>query len=99
VELSGVDINGLSPEHQRRISQVGLDRWLDEQCAQKQTAPLEPTPINKSKRTWRNCTQCGTPFLAKRVDARLCSTRCRIRAVRYGHGVGLAETDNQNTSL
>jgi hypothetical protein len=34
-----IDINGLSAEHQLRIREVGLDRWLDEQCA----PPKKPT--------------------------------------------------------
>ncbi len=109
MELStAIDINGLSVEHQRRIREVGLDKWIDEQCAPSKmtvtaspTAPntTDPTAINKPRRSWRNCVQCGKPFLAKRADARLCSTKCRIRAVRYGRGNGLPETDNQKPSL
>lgn len=112
MELStAIDINGLSIEHQRRIREVGLDKWIDEQCAPSKmtavsqptasdsTAGIVPTAINKPRRTWRNCAQCGKPFLAKRADARLCSTKCRIRAVRYGRGNGLRETDNQKSSL
>jgi ribosomal protein S27AE len=73
----GIDINGLSTEHQQRIRVIGLDAWMDEQ-----SRPV-PQPINKPRRTWRNCVQCGKPFLAKRADARLCSPKCRVRAVRY----------------
>jgi NADH pyrophosphatase NudC (nudix superfamily) len=93
MELSAaVDINGLSIEHQKRIREVGLDRWMDEQCSPSRmkptasdstTEPTASTAINKPRRTWRNCAQCGKPFLAKRADARLCSPKCRVRAVRY----------------
>ena len=90
MELSiGIDINGLSAEHQQRIREIGLDAWMEEQ-----SRPA-PQPINKPRRTWRNCAQCGKPFLAKRADARFCSPKCRVRAVRYGQGV----TDNQKSSL
>jgi hypothetical protein len=100
----GIDINGLAPEHQRRIREIGLDKWMDEQCAQTTSSKVKvsstPKPtvsairINTPHRTWRNCVQCRKSFLAKRKDARLCSTKCRIRSVRYGHNNGLGETDN-----
>lgn len=104
---TGVDINGLSDEHQTRIREVGLDAWMDEQCASTTSStvksstspPTVATPINTPHRTWRNCAKCGKPFLAKRKDARLCSPKCRIRSVRYGRGNGRSETDNQKSSL
>ena len=56
------------------------------------TLCLEPvgTPDSSGKsgkrrlktRTERQCSVCGTNFLAKRYDARHCSPRCRQRASR-----------------
>jgi hypothetical protein len=91
-----IDINGLSVGDQNRIREVGLSAWIDEIS----NRPKVPTPSTveiksgKPKRTWRNCSQCDKPFLAKRSDARLCSQTCRRRATR-----GLTATDKSKSGL
>jgi endogenous inhibitor of DNA gyrase (YacG/DUF329 family) len=82
----GVDIGGLSSEHQARIREIGLEAWMDEvsRPAAKSTETATPHPPGRApRRTERNCAQCDKPFLAKRADARYCSPKCRVRAVRY----------------
>jgi hypothetical protein len=38
----GIDINGLDPAHQRRIQEVGLARWMDEQgCPTATVSPVK----------------------------------------------------------
>ncbi len=81
--MVGIDIGGLNPDDQRRIQTIGLQAWMDEVSNRTKGLPhgIE-TKSDKPKRTWRNCSQCDKPFLAKRLDARLCSQTCRRRAVR-----------------
>jgi hypothetical protein len=52
MELStAVDINGLNVEHQKRIREIGLDRWMDEQCAP--TASTKPSRYSLESRQAR----------------------------------------------
>jgi hypothetical protein len=49
--MIGIDIGGLTPEAQRRIMQVGFDRWLDEQC--EPTVPPKPSRYSLETRQAR----------------------------------------------
>jgi hypothetical protein len=40
--VSGIDINGLDAAHQRRVREVGLDRWMDEQSRPATSITTEP---------------------------------------------------------
>lgn len=49
----GVDINGLSLEHQSRIRQIGLPAWMDEQSRYTPVAPAKPSRYSLESRQAR----------------------------------------------
>jgi|SRR5580658_9693542 hypothetical protein len=97
----GIDINGLDGAHQKRIQEVGLDAWMDEQSR----AVTQPTvrataskPVENLTRHRRECVGCGRTFYSKRSDARYHSPACRVKGHRRGQDVTLkplSSTSNQ----
>lgn len=63
--------------------------------------PGGETKRPRIRRTKRPCEVCGTKFLAKRQDARICSDRCRNKASyrngRRGNPNVAIDTDNQRS--
>jgi hypothetical protein len=98
LQCNGISISGLNLPDIQRIEEVGFNCWLDEIADKALSAVIPKTnstvsqPNRSKRRTWRNCIRCGDSFLAKRVDAKYCSVKCRIRASRYPDGQ--TETDN-----
>ncbi len=102
-EMNGVSITGLAPEHQRRIREIGLWAWMDEQTGKPSTAmatttPPAKTPLKNLTRHRRECVVCGRAFYSKRSDARYHSAACRVKGHRRGRDVTLkpfSGTSNQ----
>lgn len=41
-----------------------------------------PRTYSKVPERQQTCGRCGSPFTSRRIDARYCSTRCRVAAHR-----------------
>ena len=46
---TGVDLEGLNPEDKKRISQVGIDKWLDEISTKAGSAPVTVAKTTKKQ--------------------------------------------------
>jgi hypothetical protein len=95
----GIDINGLDGAHQKRIQEVGLDAWMDEQSrATHPTTSTTSKPVENLTRHRLECVGCGRIFYSKRSDARYHSPACRVKGHRRGRDVTLkpfSATSNQ----
>jgi hypothetical protein len=81
----GIDINGLNDSDKKRISEIGLWRWMDEICDAVKTPPRElPASLPSSTRLCKSGKEClKFGMLNKRKPApaaprsQYCTTNCR----------------------
>jgi hypothetical protein len=90
---TAISISGMSPEHRKRVQEIGLDAWMEEYAA-KETR-LQPATLRENgtqamarerrlTRIMGNCIVCRKRFPAKRSDAKYCSHKCQLRGHRRG---------------
>jgi len=66
-----IDISGLDAAHQRRIREVGLDRWMEEQSR----PATQPTASAKAKRPSRYSLEVRQARMRKRLRVALRKAR------------------------